>query len=214
MNRVHRSTAIRLSLVALLFAGAQAQALAADATTQTEAEKRYAEDRKLCSDETNSTTRMQCLRDARAEYDRALATAQKSPAAAAVAPATTAAPAATTAAQKTAPACADCARVIAVTTGEKEGKGSALGVVGGGLAGALLGNQVGSGHGRTLATIAGAAGGAYAGNKVEGKMKSVKFWTVRVQMDSGEERSFEFEQDPGLSNGSLVRVSGNTLVRR
>lgn len=212
MNRVHRSTAIRLSLVALLFAGAQAQALAADATTQAEAEKRYAEDRKLCSDETNSTTRMQCLRDARAEYDRALAGAQKSPAPAAVAPA--AAPAAATAAQKTAPACADCAKVIAVTTGEKEGKGSALGVVGGGLAGALLGNQVGSGHGRTLATIAGAAGGAYAGNKVEGKMKSVKFWTVRVQMDAGDERSFEFEQDPGLSNGSLVRVSGNTLVRR
>lgn len=216
MNRFHRLQHIGLfaPLFALLMAGAPMAASASDAP-QTEAEKaaaaRYAEDRKLCNDETNSSSRMQCLRDARAEYDKALAT-PRSAAAPAAAPAPAAA--ATTAQKAAAPACADCAKVIAVTTGEKEGKGSALGVVGGGLAGALLGNQVGSGHGRTLATIAGAAGGAYAGNKVEGKMKSVKFWTVRVQMDAGDERSFEFEQDPGLSNGSLVRVSGNTLVRR
>lgn len=36
----------------------------------------------------------------------------------------------------------------------------------GGAAGALLGNQVGGGTGRTLATLAGAAGGAYAGDRM------------------------------------------------
>jgi outer membrane lipoprotein SlyB len=217
MNRLQRLRLLGLS--ALLIASVQMPALASDAP-QTEAEKaaaaRYAEDRKLCNDETNSSSRMQCLRDARAEYDKALA-APRSATAPAVAPAVAApapATAAPTAQKAAAPACADCGKVVSVTTGEREGKGSALGVVGGGLAGALLGNQVGSGHGRTLATIAGAAGGAYAGNKVEGKMKTVKFWTVRVQMDSGEERTFEFEQDPGYSNGSLVRVSGSTLSRR
>lgn len=213
MNRLH---SLRLhGLFALLMACAQMPALASDAP-QTEAEKaaaaRYAEDRKLCNDESNSSSRMQCLRDARAEYDKALAAPRSATAPAAVAPAPAAA--ATTAQKAAAPACADCGKVVAVTTGEKEGKGSALGVVGGGLAGALLGNQVGSGHGRTLATIAGAAGGAFAGNKVEGKMKTVKIWNVRVQLDSGEERAFEFDQDPGFTNGSLVRVSGSTLVRR
>ncbi|MHA6205052.1 glycine zipper 2TM domain-containing protein [Dyella soli] len=37
----------------------------------------------------------------------------------------------------------------------------------GGVAGGLLGNQIGGGKGRTLATVAGAAGGAYAGKKVQ-----------------------------------------------
>lgn len=42
---------------------------------------------------------------------------------------------------------------------------SSVGMLLGGAAGALLGNQVGGGNGRTLATIVGAAGGAYAGDR-------------------------------------------------
>jgi uncharacterized protein YcfJ len=37
----------------------------------------------------------------------------------------------------------------------------------GGVAGGLLGNQIGGGKGKTIATVAGAAGGAYAGKKVQ-----------------------------------------------
>ncbi len=37
----------------------------------------------------------------------------------------------------------------------------------GGVAGGLLGNQVGGGKGRTLATVAGAVGGGYAGKKIQ-----------------------------------------------
>ncbi len=37
----------------------------------------------------------------------------------------------------------------------------------GGVAGGLLGHQVGGGKGKTIATVAGAAGGAYAGKKVQ-----------------------------------------------
>lgn len=40
-----------------------------------------------------------------------------------------------------------------------------VGTVGGGVAGALVGNQFGKGSGRTLATLGGAAGGAYLGNE-------------------------------------------------
>ncbi|MEO8280017.1 MAG: glycine zipper 2TM domain-containing protein [Ideonella sp.] len=42
----------------------------------------------------------------------------------------------------------------------------------GGVAGALLGNQIGGGSGKTLATIAGAAAGGYAGNRVQKNMQN------------------------------------------
>ncbi len=37
----------------------------------------------------------------------------------------------------------------------------------GGVAGGVLGHQVGGGKGKTIATVAGAAGGAYAGKKIQ-----------------------------------------------
>ena len=42
----------------------------------------------------------------------------------------------------------------------------------GGVAGGLLGNQIGGGKGRTIATVAGAAGGAYAGKKIQENQQS------------------------------------------
>lgn len=168
---------------------------------QKTAASRYEADKKLCAEESNSSSRMQCLRDARAEYDKALAEAQKL------------APAATAAKQKTA-ACADCGTVVGVVMGKKEGKGGPVGVIAGGVAGALLGSQIGSGSGKNVATIAGAAGGAYAGHKVEEKMTETKFWSVRVKLDSGEQRVFEYDHEPGVKSGDLVKVSGNTLTKR
>jgi uncharacterized protein YcfJ len=41
----------------------------------------------------------------------------------------------------------------------------------GGIAGGVLGSQIGRGPGNTVATIAGAAGGAYVGNQVQGGMQ-------------------------------------------
>jgi uncharacterized protein YcfJ len=41
----------------------------------------------------------------------------------------------------------------------------------GGLAGGLLGSQIGGGNGKTLATVAGAAAGGYAGNQVQKGMQ-------------------------------------------
>ena len=96
----------------------------------------------------------------------------------------------------------------------KKGKGGALGTIGGGVAGALLGHQVGGGTGKDVATIAGAAGGAYAGYKTEEKLRSAKTWTVTVKMDNGEQRAIEFDHEPGVKSGDLVKVSGNTITRR
>ena len=211
-------------LLLVLLAGSPLFAQAEDAAATKAATTRYEEDKKLCAGESTSSARMQCLRDANADYKKALADAKKAPAPAAraaePAAATTAAPAAAvqsapeSAPKAVAAPCPDCGRVVNVNVIEKKGEGSALGIVGGGVAGALLGNQVGAGRGKTLATIAGAAGGAYAGNKVEANMKSTKAWVVRVHMENGDERSIEMDRDPGLISGDLVRVSGNSISRR
>jgi outer membrane lipoprotein SlyB len=202
MNRVS-------SLLLLLLAGSQFPAIAGDANppgdayqaAQKAAASRYAADKELCADESTSSVRMQCLRDAKEEYTKALAAAkQKS--------------AADGKAKPGAATCADCGQVVSVTTGTKEGKGGPIGIIGGGVAGAVLGRQVGGGTGKDVATIAGAAGGAYAGHKIEEKLRSTKFWSVKVRLDSGEERTIEFDHDPGFAKGNLVKVSGGKVTRR
>jgi len=196
-------------LFVLLLSGSQFVAAAGDTkaqddrykAAQKDAATRYTADKRLCAEESNSSARMQCLRDAKADHDKALADAK------------TLAPVKGTAKQASR-VCADCGKVLGVIMRTKEGKGGPLGVIGGGVAGALLGRQVGSGSGKDVATIAGAAGGAYAGHKVEEKLTATKSWSVRVKLDSGEERTFAFDHEPGVKSGDLVRVTGNTLTRR
>ncbi len=163
---------------------------------------RYEKDKSLCNDETSSSARLQCRRDAKDEYDKSLLTAKTKMTATTQAPEV-----------KPVTSCAECAKVITVSMTEKAGEGGTVGLVAGGLAGALLGRQVGGGTGRDLATIAGAAGGAYAGKQIEGKVKSQKIWTVSVQYASGNRGNFEFDHDPGLMVGDSVKNSGNTIIR-
>jgi outer membrane lipoprotein SlyB len=167
---------------------------------------RYEGDKKLCNDESSSTARLQCRRDAKTEYDKAMVSAKTK---------MTAATPATTSPPKTGStmACPDCGKVVAVSVTEKEGEGSAVGMVAGGVAGALLGHQVGGGIGKDLATIAGAAGGAYAGKVIEGKVKTHKVWHVSVQYVNGNKHSFEFDKDPGFAVGDAVKNSGGSIVQ-
>lgn len=174
------------------------------------AKTRYDGDLKLCAEEPSSSARLQCRRDAKTEYDKALADAKARMAASA----TRAAPAATTATPApTQVTCPDCGKVVSVNVVEKQGEGGAIGIIGGGAAGALLGQQIGQGSGKDLATIAGAIGGAYAGKKIEEKVRTHKVWHVTVQYNDGNRRSFEFAQDPGLIVGDKVRNAGETIVR-
>ncbi|MEY5097384.1 MAG: hypothetical protein RJA36_103 [Pseudomonadota bacterium] len=164
------------------------------------AQTRYQQDLKLCAGEPDAASRMQCKRDAKGEYDKALAEAKARRSAGA-------------GAEPAAAACADCGKVTAVTQTEKEGEGSAVGMIAGGAAGALLGRQVGEGLGKDIATIAGAAGGAYAGKQLEKKIKTHKVWQVSVRYPGGETASYEFAQDPGFKVGDTVKRSDNTIVR-
>ena len=190
-----------------LISVATACAVSSQAATSTaeaaknEAAHRYSEDQKLCADEPNSSRRMQCLRDAKDEYNKALQAADAKAAAEAKA-------------GSAAPICNDCGKVTAIRVVEKEGDSGALGIIAGGVVGGLLGHQVGGGRGKDVATVAGAVGGAYAGKKVEGKVKATKVWAVSVRFDNGSERTFNFETDPGLMAGDAVKASGSTIVRR
>jgi outer membrane lipoprotein SlyB len=206
----------RQFLMILALMGAATVCIAANeaATPASEAAKkeaaaRYAEDQKLCADEATSARRMQCLRDAKDEYNRALNAADSKPAAEVrqAAPVTASPP-------PPPPVCNDCGRVTGVRVIEQEGKTGVGGMIAGGVVGGLLGHQVGRGRGKDVATVAGVAGGAYAGNKIEGKMNATKTWAVSVRFDNGSERTYNFDTDPGLIAGDTVRASGNGIVRR
>lgn len=192
----HQSMAVLLLAASQLAFAANGQGI-----TSKEVEATYAADKKLCAEEADSGARMQCLRDAKAEYSKGLAAAKAS----------------SPTASKTSSGeaeCRDCGKVLAVKVVEKKGEGSALGLIAGGVAGGLLGNQIGSGRGKTLATVAGAAGGAYAGKQVEGHVKSTQAWSVRVRFDSGQEATYEFDQEPRFAAGDRVIKSGASIAHR
>ena len=102
--------------------------------------------------------------------------------------------------------CTDCGRVQSIRYVEEEGKGTGVGAVAGGVLGGVLGHQIGSGRGNTVATIAGAAGGAYVGNKVEQNRNKKSYWTVAINMDSGNTRTFTYSNQPTVKEGERVKL--------
>ena len=201
---ISRSFAARLASGVLLAAyglGAAAQVWSSNpqaTLSPKEAKAQFEEDKKLCADEASAEARLQCRRDAQTVYDKALAANKASN---------------VYSSKSAQAACHDCGRVTAVSVNEKAGDSNAVGLIAGGVAGAVLGRQVGGGMGKDLATIAGAAGGAYAGKKIQENLNTTKVWTVGVTYTDGRTENFEFAQNPGVAVGDSVKKSGNTLVR-
>lgn len=192
--------AVALGVFAAGWAQAQTAAQTQYTTDSKQAMARYKEDQKLCDSESTSASRMQCKRDAKSEYDKAMATAKtRLGGTASVGAATT--------------TCPDCGQVVAVSQTEKAGEGSAVGMITGGVVGAVLGHQLGGGFGKDLATVAGAAGGAYAGKEIEKRATTHKVWTVTVKMPNGHTSNFEYTSAPGFQVGDKVRVENNRLSR-
>ncbi len=107
------------------------------------------------------------------------------------------------------PVCTSCGTVESVTPVQRAGQTNGVGAVAGGVLGAIVGNQVGSGNGRAVATVLGAVGGGYAGNAVEKNVKKVTAYQVRVRMEDGSTRTIE--QSQPASVGARVTVDGSTL---
>lgn len=109
--------------------------------------------------------------------------------------------------------CNNCGTVEAVNVVEVKGEGGYLGTIGGGVVGALLGNQIGSGAGRTVAQIAGAVGGAYAGHEIEANVRKTNHYEVVVRLQNGAKETTSFASDPGFKVGDKVKINGGVIVR-
>jgi outer membrane lipoprotein SlyB len=109
--------------------------------------------------------------------------------------------------------CPNCGVVESVNAYQQKPKSSTVGMVGGGVVGALVGNQFGHGTTNAIATVGGAAGGAYLGNEIGKKVQTITRYRVVVRMDGGDTKTVTYAALPGFSAGSHVRVENGTLVQ-
>ena len=84
----------------------------------------------------------------------------------------------------------------------------------GGIAGGVIGHQIGSGRGKTAATIAGAIGGAVVGNEIEKKQgQTTPRYRISVRLDSGSTLIVEETRDLNLRVGDRVRIEDGHIYR-
>jgi outer membrane lipoprotein SlyB len=108
--------------------------------------------------------------------------------------------------------CHDCGTVQVVKLEKRKGEGGAVGIVGGAVAGGLIGNQFGKGDGKKLATVGGAVAGGFVGNEVQKRVTSKEVWVTQIKMRDGSLRTFEHEAQPGWKAGQVVKVQGMTVT--
>ena len=87
---------------------------------------------------------------------------------------------------------------------EQKGDAKGVGAVGGGLAGAVLGHNIGD-HNK-LVTVLGAAGGALLGNQIEKTARATKHWEMTVRFDDGTTQTLSSEAQPFWHQGDRVRL--------
>ena len=104
--------------------------------------------------------------------------------------------------------CRDCGVVESVVPLRSEGQGTGLGAVGGGVLGAVVGNQMGGGNGKKAMAVLGAIGGGFAGNEVEKRVRSTTVYEVRVRMEDGSRRTLRQEQPPAV--GTRLVLDGRS----
>jgi len=96
------------------------------------------------------------------------------------------------------------------------GGSNILGAVVGGVAGAVLGSQVGGGSGRTAATVLGGAAGAAIGSQIARNAQGVTTapgYRITVQTDHGAWRTYEVSATGDLRIGDRVRVDNGVIYR-
>lgn len=86
---------------------------------------------------------------------------------------------------------------------EVKGDAKGIGAVGGGLAGAVLGHNIGDNN--KIVTVLGAAGGALLGNQIEKQARTQKAWEMTVRYDDGTTQSFQTKEQPFWQQGARVR---------
>ena len=91
-------------------------------------------------------------------------------------------------------------------------RGVGAGAVIGGIAGGVLGHQVGSGRGNDAATVAGAIGGAIVGHEIE-KNRRVggDLFRVTVRNPAGHAEAYVVDSIGSLRVGDRVRIDGGRI---
>ena len=108
------------------------------------------------------------------------------------------------------PVCSACGVVESVRQERVDAAPTGGGAILGGIAGAVLGHQMGGGRGRDLATVAGAAGGAFLGNRVEETARGHYVYDVTVRRDNG--LISVLKQSTFVAAGQKVRIEGDQAV--
>lgn len=99
------------------------------------------------------------------------------------------------------------ATIQAVREVKDPGEHTALGPIAGGIAGAVLGDQIGRGHGtRKVITLIGAAGGALAGREIEKRARGNSHWEIDVRRDDGAYETVRSDVAPPYQPGERVRL--------
>lgn len=109
--------------------------------------------------------------------------------------------------------CDTCGTVQELRQEKRKGSGGALGLIGGAVAGGLVGNQVGGGDGKKVATVAGAAGGALLGNELQKRLNRKTIHITSVKMKDGTVRVYESETAPVWAVGDTLRLEGAGFVK-
>ncbi|HXS53161.1 MAG TPA: glycine zipper 2TM domain-containing protein [Usitatibacter sp.] len=104
-------------------------------------------------------------------------------------------------------------RVVAIDPVHDSHRASGGGALLGGIAGAVLGHQIGSGRGNTAATVAGGVGGAVAGNEIEKRHGGSDYYRVTVRFRDGREATFDEETIGDLHVGDRVHVDNGRVFR-
>jgi len=94
--------------------------------------------------------------------------------------------------------------VAAVREVEVKGDANGVGAVGGGVAGAVLGHNIGD-HNK-IVTVLGAAGGALLGNQIEKTARATKQWELTVNFDDGSSQVVKSATQPVWHQGDRVRL--------
>lgn len=102
--------------------------------------------------------------------------------------------------------CQNCGTVDAVREVTSGGDSNGLGAAGGAVVGGLLGNQVGSGHGRDAMTVVGAIGGALAGNQIQKRSNATHSYQTTVHMNNGSTRTVAQANQPDWREGDHVKI--------
>ena len=88
------------------------------------------------------------------------------------------------------------------------------GTIIGGIAGGLIGHQIGGGSGQTAATIIGGVGGAVAGNQVQQRTRGAnETFRVTVRYDNGATEVIRQDDISDMRTGDRVRVEGGRVYR-